>query len=194
MTAQLQAVTHGTSGLAMAYVLVLVALVGGLAQARAAAHKYLLAPLLAAPLLLLMALCISLLGALLHAVGLSGGWIQLSIGFLGSMAIGFVAGRVLALRRPKRGIRSIDAARSSRKHLPRKSAKCILRRLSSWPASQSHWLDETKHFKIIGTTGTGKSTAIREILSAALARGDRVVIADPDAGYLNRYYDPNRGT
>jgi len=30
--------------------------------------------------------------------------------------------------------------------------------------------DETKHFKFIGTTGTGKSTAIREILSAALAR------------------------
>ena len=28
--------------------------------------------------------------------------------------------------------------------------------------------DETKHFKLIGTTGTGKSTAIREILGAAL--------------------------
>jgi type II secretory pathway predicted ATPase ExeA len=35
--------------------------------------------------------------------------------------------------------------------------------------------DETKHFKLIGTTGTGKSTAIREMLSAALARGDRAV-------------------
>jgi len=32
--------------------------------------------------------------------------------------------------------------------------------------------DETKHFKFIGTTGTGKSTAIREMLSAALARGE----------------------
>jgi hypothetical protein len=42
--------------------------------------------------------------------------------------------------------------------------------------------DETKHFKFIGTTGTGKSTAIREMLSAALARGDRAVIADPDGG------------
>ena len=53
--------------------------------------------------------------------------------------------------------------------------------------------DETKHFKIIGTTGTGKSTAIREMLSAALARGDRVIIADPDGGYLSRFYDPARG-
>ena len=39
--------------------------------------------------------------------------------------------------------------------------------------------DETKHFKFIGTTGTGKSTAIQEVLGSALARGDRAVIADP---------------
>ncbi len=53
--------------------------------------------------------------------------------------------------------------------------------------------DETKHFKFIGTTGTGKSTAIREVLSAALARGDRAIIADPDGGYLARFYDAERG-
>lgn len=28
-------------------------------------------------------------------------------------------------------------------------------------------LDETKHFKILGTTGTGKSTLIRELLTKA---------------------------
>ena len=50
-------------------------------------------------------------------------------------------------------------------------------------------MDETKHFKMIGTTGTGKSTAIRELLEGALARGDRAVIADPDGGYLARFYD-----
>jgi type IV secretory pathway TraG/TraD family ATPase VirD4 len=53
--------------------------------------------------------------------------------------------------------------------------------------------DETKHFKLIGTTGTGKSTAIRELLGAALARGDRAVFADPDGGYVTRFYDPYRG-
>jgi type IV secretory pathway TraG/TraD family ATPase VirD4 len=53
--------------------------------------------------------------------------------------------------------------------------------------------DETKHFKIIGTTGTGKSTAITELLSGALARGDRAVIADPDGGYMRRFYRPGRG-
>src|SRR5262249_25255271 len=54
-------------------------------------------------------------------------------------------------------------------------------------------LDETKHFKIVGTTGSGKSTAIRELLTGALARGDRAVIADPDASYLQRFYSPERG-
>ena len=53
--------------------------------------------------------------------------------------------------------------------------------------------DETRHFKLIGTTGTGKSTAIRELLGCAIARGDRAVFADPDAGYLARFYDRYRG-
>ncbi len=53
--------------------------------------------------------------------------------------------------------------------------------------------DETKHFKIVGTTGTGKSTVIRELLAAALARGDRALIADPDGGYRRRFFDRYRG-
>ena len=53
--------------------------------------------------------------------------------------------------------------------------------------------DEAKHFKFIGATGTGKSTAIREILAGALARGDRIVIADPDGGYRRRFFDRYRG-
>jgi hypothetical protein len=53
--------------------------------------------------------------------------------------------------------------------------------------------DETKHFKLIGTTGTGKSTAIRELLGAALARGDRAVFADPDGGYLAQFFRRYRG-
>lgn len=54
-------------------------------------------------------------------------------------------------------------------------------------------MDETKHFKLIGTTGTGKSTAIRELLAGALERGDRAVITDPDGGYVARFYDRYRG-
>ena len=54
-------------------------------------------------------------------------------------------------------------------------------------------LEETKHFKLIGTTGTGKSTVIRELLCSALERGDRAVITDPDGGYLEALYDRYRG-
>jgi type IV secretory pathway TraG/TraD family ATPase VirD4 len=53
--------------------------------------------------------------------------------------------------------------------------------------------DETKHFKIIGTTGTGKSTAIGALLAQTLARGDRALIADPDGGYRARFFAKYRG-
>jgi type IV secretory pathway TraG/TraD family ATPase VirD4 len=53
--------------------------------------------------------------------------------------------------------------------------------------------DEAKHFKFIGSTGTGKSTAIRELLASAIARGDRAIFADPDRGYLESFYDRYRG-
>jgi len=53
--------------------------------------------------------------------------------------------------------------------------------------------DETRHFKLIGTTGAGKSTAIRALLAQALARGDRALFADPDGGYTARLYRKYRG-
>ncbi len=49
------------------------------------------------------------------------------------------------------------------------------------------------HFKIIGTTGSGKSTAIRELIGKAILRGDRAVIADPSCDYVSRFYDASRG-
>ncbi len=53
--------------------------------------------------------------------------------------------------------------------------------------------DEIKHFAVFGTTGTGKSVAIREMLMGSQARGDRAFIADPDGGFLARFYNPARG-
>ncbi|MGA2188069.1 MAG: type IV secretion system DNA-binding domain-containing protein [Steroidobacteraceae bacterium] len=55
------------------------------------------------------------------------------------------------------------------------------------------FIDETKHFKLVGTTGTGKSTAIRELLAGAMARGDRAVFADPDGGYCDQFFRRYRG-
>ena len=53
--------------------------------------------------------------------------------------------------------------------------------------------DECRHFKFIGTTGTGKSTAIRSLLAGALGRGDRAVVSDPDGGYTAEFLRPLRG-
>lgn len=53
--------------------------------------------------------------------------------------------------------------------------------------------DESKHFKLIGTTGTGKSTAIRQLLSAALERGDRALITDPEGAFLRQLGRRYRG-
>ena len=80
-----------------------------------------------------------------------------------------------------------DAQRASRRQLRKNRGLVSLAGIAIDPA------DETKHFKLIGTTGTGKSTAIAELLSRALARGDRAIIADPDGGYLNRFHDESAG-
>ena len=53
--------------------------------------------------------------------------------------------------------------------------------------------EETKHFKLIGTTGTGKTTAIVELLGSVLERGDRAVVTDPEGGYRRRFHDRQRG-
>ena len=90
----------------------------------------------------------------------------------------------------KRGVRLIDATASRRIIIKRRKRHAEQLTLAGVPIPP---LDETKHFKLIGTTGTGKSTAIRELLGTAIARGDRVIFADPDGSYLQRFYNRLRG-
>jgi type IV secretory pathway TraG/TraD family ATPase VirD4 len=90
----------------------------------------------------------------------------------------------------KRGVLLVDGTSLQRRSARRKRAASDLLTMAgvAIPAA-----DETKHFKLIGTTGSGKSTAIRELLGGAMARGDRAVFTDPDAGYLADFYDRYRG-
>jgi type IV secretory pathway TraG/TraD family ATPase VirD4 len=105
-------------------------------------------------------------------------------------------GACLKLRRPrspeahKRGVVLIDARQRRRRSAWSKSANADSLSLAGCAV---RFIDETKHFKMIGTTGTGKSTAIRELLAGALARGDRAVFADPDGGYRDRFFRRYRG-
>ena len=107
-----------------------------------------------------------------------------------------VGGRLLASRARatethRRGAQVVPHKRAQRKSLRSCASRDAAPLTLAGVAVNA--LDETKHFKLIGTTGTGKSTAIRELLAQALARGDRAVVTDPDGGYLQRCYDRYRG-
>jgi hypothetical protein len=88
----------------------------------------------------------------------------------------------------KRGARVLDGARA-RRVLRRRRSHPIALSLGGVPVTAE---EETRHFKLIGTTGTGKSTAIAALLAGALARGDRAVVTDPDGGYRGRFYEWRR--
>ena len=101
--------------------------------------------------------------------------------------------RLMKRGRPERlvrGVMLIDGAPIQRRsaRLKRSAPELLTLAGVAIPAG-----DETKHFKLIGTTGTGKTTAIRELLGCAIARGDRAVFADPDGGYQSNFYDRYRG-
>jgi len=46
---------------------------------------------------------------------------------------------------------------------------------------------ESNHLLLAGSTNTGKSTAIDELLHCALARGDRLIVVDPNGHSLSRF-------
>ncbi len=48
--------------------------------------------------------------------------------------------------------------------------------------------DETMHVAVIGATGSGKSTALRALMSDACRRGDRQVVADPDGAAMSAFF------
>lgn len=47
---------------------------------------------------------------------------------------------------------------------------------------------ENLHFLIGGRTGTGKTVAIKEMLSKIIPRGDRVILTDPNGDFLSHFY------
>jgi hypothetical protein len=204
MSAQLHALTHGSAGLVFVYSMVEVGMVVALVLRRASVEKLLLSPLLSAPLVVVVAIAMSLVTVLLRSLGLDGeGALNFCLGVVVSAALGYSAGRVISRGSSnsayRRGaiVSHVEAnlggppqARRSRPSAGAMSDSKAAVTLAGIPVAAE---DETKHFKLIGTTGTGKSTAIREVLSTALARGDRAVIADPDGGYLNNFYDAGRG-
>ncbi|OYV34910.1 MAG: conjugal transfer protein TraD [Rhodospirillales bacterium 20-64-7] len=52
---------------------------------------------------------------------------------------------------------------------------------------------ETRHFAMAGTTGSGKTTALRQLLDAIAARGTAALVYDTSGEFIAHYYDPARG-
>ena len=169
--------------------LTLLSMLVALFQMKARWRTWVLALLLALPVTFLAGAAIALVSGLWARVGPAAhGFFDLILGAIILAAAGYAAGRLIAARGAVRGPRHRRGAVVSIAPTgPPRTATLTLAGMPTPPG------DETKHFKLIGTTGTGKSTAIRELLSGALARGDRAIIADPDGGYLARFYDEARG-
>ena len=49
---------------------------------------------------------------------------------------------------------------------------------------------EPLHLLLAGSTGTGKTTAVVELMLGLARRGDRMIVADPNGFYLSRFYKP----
>lgn len=49
---------------------------------------------------------------------------------------------------------------------------------------------EALHLLLAGSTGTGKTTAVAELLDGITDRGDRCVIVDPNGSYLSQFHEP----
>lgn len=54
------------------------------------------------------------------------------------------------------------------------------------------WRLEQSHAMLIGTTGTGKTVALRDLLSQVRARGHRAVIFDLTGAFIEAFYHPAR--
>jgi type IV secretory pathway TraG/TraD family ATPase VirD4 len=197
--AEIAALTRGSAGLELAYASAEIGLLIGLVRHRAPLSKVFLSPLVALPVTVASGMGMSFLSPLMQALGAArdGLWLA-SIGTAVTAALGYGAARFIGtrsatVRTHRRGavltteIESGAARARTGSVREREQAQGVT--LCGVKVAQ---IDETKHFKLIGTTGTGKSTAIQEMLRAAFARGDRAVIADPDGGYMRRFYRSDR--
>jgi hypothetical protein len=194
---------RGWPGLLTAYAAVQAPMLAGLIRGRAPLRKLLLSPLVAVPLTLVGGAGLAAGASLFSAAGLIAGSLpQVCVAAAATAALGYAVGRSLARRTApefihRRGALLSEAPITEAAPPHRRSGAS--RELGRHPTAITlagvaiAAEDEVKHFKLIGTTGTGKSTAISEMLGGALARGDHVVFADPDGGYLRRFYQARRG-
>jgi hypothetical protein len=192
----------GWWGLLMGYASVQGPMFAAMARSGATPRQYLRAPIVGAALTAAAAFAVMSANPLIEDAGIAfGGALHFGIAAAIAGAVGYLGGRWWMREPPmesphRRGTRIESAAAAATRDHDRSSDRGTGAgrdrplTLAGTPVPPE---DEAKHFKLIGTTGTGKSTAIRELLDGALRRGDRAVIADPDGGYLREFFNADRG-
>ncbi len=64
------------------------------------------------------------------------------------------------------------------------------------PFGPVYWIPrrlEASHIELIGDTGSGKSSAIRQILRQVQERGETAIVYDPAMEFVSEFYSPARG-
>jgi hypothetical protein len=176
--------THGWHGIVMLYVLIAVFSLAGLRRGRAGLEQYFFWPFSTMATLVVVGLLVEFLSwALSSLAGVHVGDIgENALAIVVYMFGGFLGGLYWAKRgRPLgaiagRGAMVLDgaAAQAATTKLRVKAQALPPSQIPLTVAGIAVGLkDEVNHFKFMGTTGTGKSTVMRELLHAALYRGDR---------------------
>jgi type IV secretory pathway TraG/TraD family ATPase VirD4 len=200
MVGTVASVTQGSAGLALGYAAVAAPMVVAMVRNGAPLRRLLAVPVYSAAITLAAGAGLAAASSVGTALGLSlgGAAVSTALGAAATVGLGYMSGRFLAkpgsaASEHRRGTVVLEdepvARLGPQRERPGRARDAAIT-IAGIPIAQS---DETKHFKIIGTTGTGKSTAIAEILAAGLARGDQAVIADPDGGYMRRFFRAERG-
>lgn len=197
------AALHGGSGLAAGFFVAQAGVVTGLRRSGAAAHRYLVTPVLALPATLAGGIASTVAST---ALGLDGSIGALAVGATLVAGAGYAAGRLGARSATadvhRRGARVVDTRAPAKGREPGRgrtwdqtataaATRTPDRGAVTLAGRRVPARDETKHFKVVGSTGTGKSSAILELVGGALARGDRAIIADPDGGFMRRLGSPD---
>jgi len=188
---------HGFPSMLLACAVLLVSYWRGLNKAKAAPHHYRklwLAVLLPGAV---AGALVAVLNPLLASWGMvPGGLLQLFVGLSVLALAGYAGGLTVPDFWPgSEGVRSIkgvetigfEDSRHPWKNRRREKGELIF---ASVPMSVE---DETRHFMVAGTTGTGKTTAIRLLLDEALKRGDRAIVADPNGDFSQYFFNAARG-
>ena len=195
--------THGTRALVVLYAIIAAFSLIGLARGKARAYSYMIWPVTTLVTTVVVALVSAAVDMIYRSLAPRHPAIDQAIVMLCTYMFGGFLGGLYWARR-ERGLEPVErrgamvydgdqAQRATRKLVSRAARRAPQLTPLTVAGVAVPYEDELKHFKFLGTTGTGKSTVIRELLDGALKRGDRAVIADPDGGYLARFHDPARG-